>query len=136
MLSFRHQQGPRAEERIHRANVILLSAVLELSNVRVWDWRNPQVQIQQMLQEAEGIRDWIVERRRKLHRHPELMYEEVRTSQLVRDTLDDLGISYRYPLAETGVLATLGGGNGPCVALRADMDAQPIHEEADVPFRS
>ena len=95
-----------------------------------------QVQTQQMLQEAEAIRDWIVQHRRRLHRYPELMYEEVRTSQLVRDTLDELGISYRYPLAKTGVVATLGSGDGPCVALRADMDALPIQEETDVPFRS
>jgi IAA-amino acid hydrolase len=94
------------------------------------------MQTQQVLYEAHEIRDWIVQRRRQLHRHPELMYEEVQSSQLVRDTLDELGIPYRYPLAETGVLATLGGGDGPCVALRADMDALPIHEEADVPFRS
>lgn len=90
----------------------------------------------QLLKDAHEIREWIVERRRRLHRHPELMYEEVQTSQLVRDTLDELGIPYRHPLAETGVLATVGGGDGPCVALRADMDALPIHEEADVPFRS
>ncbi|MCH8828460.1 MAG: amidohydrolase [Planctomycetes bacterium] len=94
------------------------------------------VKTQNVLQEAKEIRDWIVERRRQLHRHPELMYEEVRTSQLVRDTLDELGVSYRYPLAKTGVLATIGAGDGPCVALRADMDALPIHEETDVPFRS
>ena len=86
--------------------------------------------------EARGIRDWIVERRRTLHRFPELMYEEVETSRLVRQTLDELGVPYRYPLAETGVVGTLGDGRGPCVALRADMDALPIHEEADVSFRS
>ncbi len=91
---------------------------------------------QQLFQEAQEISEWIVRHRRQLHRHPELMYEEEQTSQLVRDTLDELGISYRYPLAKTGVLATLGQGNGPCVALRADMDALPIHEKADVPFRS
>ena len=86
--------------------------------------------------EAREIRDWIVERRRTLHRFPELMYEEVETSRLVRQTLDELGIPFRYPLAETGVVGTLGDGRGPCVALRADMDALPIHEEADVSFRS
>jgi amidohydrolase len=89
-----------------------------------------------ILQEARGIAEWIVTLRRQIHRHPELMYEEVKTSQLVRDTLDGLGIRYRYPLAETGVVATIGNENGPCIALRADMDALPIHEETDVSFRS
>lgn len=91
---------------------------------------------QELLGEARGIQGWIVELRRRLHRHPELMYEEVETSRLVRETLDDLGISYRWPVAETGVVATLGTGDAPCIALRADMDALPIHEEADVDFRS
>ena len=94
------------------------------------------MQREQILQEAQAIQDWIVARRRQLHQYPELMYEEVKTSQLVRDTLDELGISYQSPIAETGVLATIGNGEGPCVALRADMDALPIHEEAEVEFRS
>ena len=89
-----------------------------------------------ILAEAREIQDWIAELRQRIHRHPELMYEEVETSRVVRETLDGLGIQYRWPVAETGVVATLGGGDGPCVALRADMDALPIHEEADVPFRS
>jgi len=89
-----------------------------------------------LLDEAKAIQEWIVGLRRKLHRHPELMYEEVQTSQLVRATLDGLGVSYRYPLAKTGVVATIGRGPGRCVALRADMDALPIHEEAEVAFRS
>jgi len=89
-----------------------------------------------VLAEAREIQGWITELRRRLHRHPELMYEEVETSRLVRETLDELGVEYRWPVAETGVVATLGNGDGPCVALRADMDALPIHEEADVPFRS
>ena len=90
----------------------------------------------QLITEAQGIRDWVVQRRRQLHRQPELMYEEVRTSQLVRETLEESGIPFRHPIAETGVVGTIGTGDGPCVALRADMDALPIHEEADVPFRS
>jgi len=91
---------------------------------------------QQILADARSQSDWIVGIRRQLHRHPELMYEEVKTSQLVRDTLDELGISYVSGIAETGVMATLGTGESPCVALRADMDALPILEETDVPFRS
>lgn len=86
--------------------------------------------------EAKEISDWIIELRRELHRHPELMYEEVKTSALVRRELDNLGIPYKSPIAKTGVLASIGNGNGPCVALRADMDALPIHEETDVEFKS
>src|SRR5262245_27601546 len=89
-----------------------------------------------LLREAQAQREWITAIRRKLHQHPELGYQEVRTSTLIRQTLDELGIVYRHPVAETGVVATLGAGNGPCVALRADIDALPIHEEADVTFRS
>ena len=83
-----------------------------------------------------SISDWIISIRRELHEHPELMYEEFKTSELIRRELDKLEISYKHPIAETGVLAYIGNGNGPCVALRADMDALPIHEETDVSFKS
>jgi IAA-amino acid hydrolase len=91
---------------------------------------------QKFLADARSQSSWIVDIRRQLHRFPELMYEEVKTSQLVRDTLDELGISYQSGIAETGVVATLGTGDSPCVALRADMDALPIHEQTEVPFKS
>ena len=45
-------------------------------------------------------------------------------------------VEYEFPIAETGVLASIGNGDGPCIALRADMDALPIHETADVDFKS
>lgn len=89
-----------------------------------------------IVQQARELQPWIVDLRRQLHRHPELMYEEVETSKLVQHTLESLQIPFQANIAETGVLATLGNGNGPCVALRADMDALPIHEQADVDFRS
>ena len=89
-----------------------------------------------VMKESENIKDWIVDIRRELHRFPELMYEEHRTNALVREKLDELGIEYEFPIAETGVLAKIGDGNGPCVALRADMDALPIQEMADVDFKS
>ncbi|MCH2118474.1 MAG: amidohydrolase [Pirellulales bacterium] len=91
---------------------------------------------QEIYDQARDIQAWIVGLRRQLHRFPELMYEEIKTSQLVRETLDELKIPYRAPIAKTGVLATIGTGKKPCIALRADMDALPIHEEADVDFPS
>ena len=91
---------------------------------------------QKIKDESKSISDWIIKIRREIHEHPELMYEEFKTSELIRRELDKLNITYKHPVAETGVLASIGNGNGPCVALRADMDALPIHEETDVPFKS
>ena len=73
---------------------------------------------------------------KKIHRHPELMYEEFETSKLVQETLTDLGIPFQKDIAITGVVGMIGDGNGPCIALRADMDALPIHEETEVDFKS
>ncbi len=90
----------------------------------------------ELLDRARSIQPWIVSVRRELHRHPELMFDLVHTSGIVRRELDALNIPYEHPVAETGVVATIGTGDGPCVALRADMDALPIREETDVEFRS
>jgi amidohydrolase len=75
--------------------------------------------------------------RRDIHQHPELSNREVRTSKLVTDHLRSLGIEVRTGVAKTGVVGVLRGGKpGPVVALRADMDALPVAEEVDVPFKS
>ena len=55
--------------------------------------------------ESKSISDWIIKIRRELHEHPELMYEEFKTSELIRRELDKLEITYKHPVAETGVLA-------------------------------
>mmetsp|Transcript_4718 Transcript_4718/g.16910 ORF Transcript_4718/g.16910 Transcript_4718/m.16910 type:complete len:470 (-) Transcript_4718:247-1656(-) len=87
------------------------------------------------LQAAQEIAPWIVEVRRQLHRIPETRFNEVKTSAAIRARLDELGIAYRHPFAITGVVATLGSGS-PVVALRADFDALPMHEDVDLPFKS
>ena len=76
--------------------------------------------------------------RHDLHEHPELGYEEERTSARILSELQELpGLSIRTGVAETGVVATLGADKpGPCVALRADMDALPIQEQSDRSYAS
>ena len=94
------------------------------------------MQTSKIIFEAKEIQSWIVEKRRTIHRHPELMYEEFETSKLVQKTLSDLDITFEKDIAITGVVGIVGNGNGPCIALRADMDALPIHEETDIDFKS
>ena len=94
------------------------------------------MEISEIASQSKEIHQWIVEKRRTIHRHPELMYEEFETSKLVQNTLKELKIPYKKDIAITGVVGTIGNGNGPCIALRADMDALPIHEETDIDFKS
>lgn len=75
--------------------------------------------------------------RRDLHQNPELSNREFRTSRVVAEHLESLGIQVQTEVAHTGVVGILEGGKpGPMIALRADMDALPVTEQTDVPFRS
>ena len=86
---------------------------------------------------AAGVADQVVEWRRDLHQNPELSFEEKRTAGIVAKHLRSLGIEVTEGVGRTGVVGVLKGGKpGPVVALRADMDALPVTEEVDVPFRS
>ena len=86
---------------------------------------------------AEQTEDKVIKWRRDIHQHPELSNREYRTSKLVAEHLQSLGMEVRTEIAHTGVVAILRGNNlSPLVALRADMDALPVTEEVDVPFAS
>ena len=86
---------------------------------------------------AERMAPALVETRRDIHKHPELGNREVRTGKLVADRLRALGLEVRYPVARTGVLGVLRGAKpGRVVAVRADLDALPIQEVNDVPYKS
>jgi amidohydrolase len=79
----------------------------------------------------------VVAWRRDIHQHPELSFEEVRTSALVAKHLQSLGLEVQTGVGKTGVVGILRGGKpGPVVALRADMDGLPVTELVDVPFKS
>jgi amidohydrolase len=79
----------------------------------------------------------LIEVRRDLHAHPEVAFEETRTSAFVAGQLRALGLEPRTGVGRTGVVATLRGARpGRTVMLRADMDALPMQEENDVPYRS
>jgi amidohydrolase len=83
------------------------------------------------------VQSQVVAWRRDFHEHPELSNRETRTGKIVADYLTSLGLDVTRNVAHTGVVAILKGGlAGPVVALRTDMDALPVAEELDLPFKS
>ncbi len=87
--------------------------------------------------ELKYVESKVIAWRRDIHQHPELSNREVRTAGLVADQLRALGLTVETGIAHTGVAGLLDTGRpGPTIALRADMDALPVAERTDVPFRS
>ncbi|MBV8679834.1 MAG: amidohydrolase [Aquitalea sp.] len=82
------------------------------------------------------ISDEMVALRRQIHAHPELGFEEFNTSQLIIDKLQAWGYQVTTGIGGTGVVASLHGGRGPVIGLRADMDALPIQEETGLSWAS
>ena len=86
---------------------------------------------------SSELEERVIEWRRDIHQHPELSNREFRTSALVEEHLQALGIEVHTGIAHTGVVGILHGDQpGPTIALRADMDALPVQEQTDVPFAS
>jgi len=88
-----------------------------------------------MLQRARDLAEQLVEWRRELHMHPELGFQETRTSALVADVLRSAGYRVQTGVGRTGVVGERGHGQ-PILGIRADMDALPIQEANDVPYAS
>jgi amidohydrolase len=84
-----------------------------------------------------SFHDWLVDLRRELHQIPEPGYKEEKTAAKICRVLDELGIPYQTGVGKTGVVARVKSQKeGPVVAFRADMDALPLEESNDVPYRS
>lgn len=87
--------------------------------------------------ETENLREQLIAWRRDFHRHPEIAFEETRTAGIVAQRLNELGLEVQTGVGKTGVVGILeGAADGPTVLVRADMDALPIQEANDVPYRS
>ncbi|HSK77453.1 MAG TPA: amidohydrolase [Thermoanaerobaculia bacterium] len=88
-------------------------------------------------QAVERLAPRIIELRHQIHQNPELSNRETKTAELVAAHLRSLGLEPKTGIAKTGVVALLKGGKpGPLIAVRADMDALPVVEQTDLPFKS
>ncbi len=84
-----------------------------------------------------AFHDWLVDLRRELHQIPELCYKEEKTAAKICQVLDQLQIPYQTQVGGTGVVARFTSRKkGPLVAYRADMDALPLEESNDIPYKS
>ena len=109
---------------------ILLSIAATTSSVSAQTASEP-------LKISAELEQKIIAWRRDFHQHPELSNREFRTAKVIAEHLRSLGLEVQTGIANTGVVAILQGGKpGPLVALRADMDALPVTEQTDLPFKS
>ena len=87
--------------------------------------------------EIKKLKKIIINTRRDIHKHPELSFQERRTSKLVAKKLNNLGLDVIQNVGKTGVVGKLKGNiPGNTIALRADMDALPIQETSNVSYKS
>jgi amidohydrolase len=120
---------------VNKTGLLLMALVCQLILVAQTKTTTDPRQI--AYQKAESIQHKTNAWREQLHRYPELGNREFKTAKLVADHLRSLGIEVQEGVAKTGVVGLLKGSKpGPCVALRADMDALPVVERVNIPFAS
>ncbi|WP_458307555.1 amidohydrolase [Croceiramulus getboli] len=91
----------------------------------------------ELMKSAEKLEDQVIEWRRDIHQNPELSNQEYQTAEKIANHLRSLGIEVQTGVAKTGVVGILKGNRpGKVVALRADIDALPVTERNDLPFKS
>lgn len=96
-------------------------------------WINPEIVRSPIADLQPDLVSW----RRRFHQRPELGFQELETAAFIAEQLQSWGIEHRTAVAQTGIVALIPGQRpGPVLAIRADMDALPIQEENDVPYRS
>ena len=86
--------------------------------------------------EIQKISEHIYSYRRDFHQYPELSFQEHRTAETISKHLESFGIEHRTEVGKTGVVGEIVYGDGPTIALRADMDALPIQEVGDLKYKS
>jgi amidohydrolase len=116
---------------------LLLMTSFTVIFLQVFAQKDKSVLRQKISTAADKIEPQCISWRRDFHQHPELSNREVRTSKIIADYLRSLGLEVQEGVAKTGVVAILKGANpGPCIGLRADMDALPVTERVNLPFAS
>ena len=91
--------------------------------------------LRRVVESVDALEDELVEMRRDLHAHPELAWQEERTTALVAERLEKAGVHVKL-LPKSGLLAELGSDDGPLVALRADLDGLPVDDLGEEPWAS
>ena len=86
--------------------------------------------------EIKNISEDIYSYRRDFHQHPELSFKEYRTAETISKYLDSFGINHKTNIGKTGIVGEINFGDGPTIALRADMDALPIQETGNLEYKS
>lgn len=96
-----------------------------------------QTLAEQLENDIDGLMTKVVEWRHHFHEYPELSNREFKTSQYIKDVLENLGLEVQSDIAYTGLVAMIRGSQpGPLIALRADIDGLPVTEELGLPFSS